>query len=193
MTDELTKEIIVGTVAAIATAVFSGIPAAVLVWWTWKRDQEKLIVQKVISPLTGEDEQRPSDVKVRVINRSLFTVNVADMWFEIDGQEYRPTRKYFPTNAEGQAYRQAAVGDSLDVEILGQDFRNFRSAIYAAARKHKCTVDTLVQSSKVVAIVALETNKIFRSELPLWLRTWRRLRQIKREMDGAAERYPDLG
>jgi hypothetical protein len=43
--DGVMKEIIVGSVAVASAALFSGVPAAVLVWWTWQRDQERLIVQ----------------------------------------------------------------------------------------------------------------------------------------------------
>jgi hypothetical protein len=64
------------------------------------------------------------------------------------------------------------------------DRSQFAATISAAAKKHKCSEESLVQSSKVIAIAVLETNRTFTSALPLWLRTWRRVLQIKKEMDG---------
>jgi hypothetical protein len=48
MSPELTKEIIVGAITAFAAALFSGIPAAILIRWSWQRNQERLIVQKLM-------------------------------------------------------------------------------------------------------------------------------------------------
>jgi transposase len=49
VTPELEKEMVVGILSVFFTALFTGIPAVLLVWWTWKRDQEQLVVQKFVN------------------------------------------------------------------------------------------------------------------------------------------------
>jgi len=71
MPHELTKEIIVRSMAAIAAALFSGIPAAVLVWWTWQRDRERVIVQKLAWPEVGK-VLCPNPIRVAIVG-SCFT------------------------------------------------------------------------------------------------------------------------
>ncbi|MDR3412062.1 MAG: hypothetical protein P4L87_14150 [Formivibrio sp.] len=85
---ELEKE----TIVACVGAAFSGVPAVLLFWWTWRRDQERLIVQKVIDhyPTLGGEQviaKDPSGIPlmdVLIRNRSLFPVRVAAVGFKID-------------------------------------------------------------------------------------------------------------
>src|ERR1700730_2151825 len=93
MTPELKKEMVVGILSVFFTALFTGVPAALLFWWTWKRDQEQIIVQKLLNrwdTATGgkvleRDELGPT-VGILVRNRSLFSIHVSAVGFEIDGQ-----------------------------------------------------------------------------------------------------------
>jgi len=89
MTPELWKELIIG----VFTAAFTGIPAMLLFWWTWRRDQERVLVQKIL-PFTQDengaialmqDEVGPKFGLV-VRNRSLFSVYLSHAAFEIDGE-----------------------------------------------------------------------------------------------------------
>jgi hypothetical protein len=93
MTPELEKEIIVGVVSAFFTALFTGVPAALLFWWTWKRDQERLRVQKLVNRWKAEkggtvferDSLGPT-FGILIRNRSLFSVHLSAVGFKIDGQ-----------------------------------------------------------------------------------------------------------
>jgi hypothetical protein len=72
-------------------ALFTGIPAGLLFWWTWQRDQERLVVQKLFSnwqTLTGstvseKDESGPV-FGILIRNRSLFSVHVSAVGFEMN-------------------------------------------------------------------------------------------------------------
>ena len=81
MTPELKKEIIIGVCSALFTATFTGIPAVLLFWWTWRRDQERLVVQKLLMYLPTiaeytdlEKDEFGPNFGIVVRNRSLFPV-----------------------------------------------------------------------------------------------------------------------
>ena len=92
MSPELTKELIVDSIAVTLTALFTGIPAALLFWWTWHRDQERLVVQKLFTnwrTLQGKEWVAEKDnfgpvFGILIRNRSLFSVHVSEVGFEID-------------------------------------------------------------------------------------------------------------
>src|SRR5208337_3614368 len=84
--------------------------------------------------------------------------------------------------------RQIQGGDSLKVSIHhAKDRKTLAVALDTASKKYKRSTDYLVQSPKVIAMVALETGKIFTS-MPFTKRIWRKALQIKKEMDGASVR-----
>jgi hypothetical protein len=207
ITPELTKEIIVGCVAAIATAIFTGVPAALLVWWSWQRDQERLVVQKLIpnsQTVTGEwvaerDGFGPV-FGILIRNRSLYPVHLSEMGFEIDGtaialehpsfesrmirnpvantnRPYVADEEYDPREVPSQSSRQVSVFNPADRAKL-------TSALAATARRYNSSVEKILTSPRVVVLVALETGKIFRSD-PFLRRAWRKLLDIKKEIDEA--------
>src|ERR1043166_6065289 len=130
MTPELAKEIIVGCVAALATAV----PAALLFWWTWQRDQERLIVKKLIPhwpTLTGdsipETDAFGPVFEILVRNRSLFPVYVSAAGFLIDGEVIELQSPFFPAkmkrNPDPRAGGAYIADDSSDPrELPSQKF-----------------------------------------------------------------------
>ena len=92
MTPELTKELIVDSLSVFLTALFTGVPAGLLFWWTWQRDQERIVVQKLFSNWqtitrnwVSEKDQFGPVFGILVRNRSLFSVHVSSVGFEIDG------------------------------------------------------------------------------------------------------------
>jgi len=100
---DLTKEIIVGSLAVFFTALFTGIPAVMLFWWTWQRDQERLVVQKQFWYGKGPDGKRVllwdgygPRFGLLIRNRSLFSVHVDAVGFEIDGELVQLEHPAFP-------------------------------------------------------------------------------------------------
>jgi hypothetical protein len=203
MTPELSKEIIVGCVAAVATALFTGVPAALLFWWTWQRDQERIIVKKLIPnwpTLTGEwvperDAFGPV-FNILIRNRSLFTVYFSAAGFLIDGEVIELRNLLLPLkmkpNPDPYSNRPNIADDSFDpreipsqryttLDVYGKEDRTqIAAALMKAAKKHKSTIEEILTSSKVAAIVALQSGKEFTSET-FRRRMWRRFKtRIKR-------------
>jgi hypothetical protein len=209
MTPELKKELIIGIVSALATALFTGIPAVALFWWTWRRDQERLRVQKLFPhgrTLSG-DRVRVRDnfgpvVGIVIRNLSLFPVHVSSVGFDIDGEVVELEQAYFPlkmipnpdktsnypsiADPSADPY-EVPCGKSIAVNVMGvADRSRLSNLLKAAAERHKQTEDELLGSSKVVALVALETGKVF-SSMPYWKRLWRKALEMKTAMDRPAE------
>lgn len=198
MTPELTKEIVVGTVAAAATAIFTGIPAALLFWWTWQRDQERIIVKKLIPnwpTLTGEwipekDQFGPTfDILVR--NRSLFPVYISSAGFLIDGEVIELENPFLylkmKPNPDPYSNRPYIADDEFDpkevvsqklttIHVHGREDRaRIGAALTKAAQRHNKSAEEILISPKVVAIVALQSGPQFTSE-SFRGRIWRRVR-----------------
>jgi hypothetical protein len=211
MADELTKEVIVGCV----TAIVSGIPAAVLVWWTYKRDQERLIVEKTRPDGMALERKRPlskralsqEDVPVFGIvirNRSLFSVHVSAVGFEIDGKVIRAGHPLFPMkmkrNPDAQSNYLYIPDDSADpfevpsqasiqVSINREDRNIFAAAIYSAATERGVSVESILDG--MIAMVATETGKLFTS-MPVRKRIYRWFLRTKNEMDGKTDSETEL-
>jgi hypothetical protein len=206
MTPDLEKEIIVGIMSALFTALFTGVPALLLFWWTWQRDQERLIVQKLVWFATTIDGKRihlrggsGPQFGILIRNRSLFPVHVSAAGFQIDGEVIQLEHPYFESkmkkNPDPQSNRPYIPDEDADVrEIASQGSTKvsvhdpthqvtLSAALSAAAEKHKVSAEDILMSGKVMAMVATETGRIFTS-LPLLKRLWRRALEIKREMDG---------
>jgi hypothetical protein len=96
MTSELTKEIIVGFLSVFFTALFAGLPSAALFWWTYQRDQERLIVEKMIPRNTLSVRGLNPVYEIIVRNRSLFSVHISAAGFEIDGEVVEANHPLFP-------------------------------------------------------------------------------------------------
>lgn len=181
MSPELLKETIVASVAAVCAAI----PSALLVWWTWKRDQERLVVQK--SPVTMQgldgnpvlmkDNSGTPNLRVLIRNRSLFPVRVSAVGFDIDGtvlQMERPnvslSMKQNPNPRSNQLYIpddsvdpwEIQSGAYLIVESRGS-WDSFREALEKAANKRKTSVEKLIMSRRVRALAALESGTEFAS------------------------------
>jgi hypothetical protein len=205
MTPELTKEILVGVLSAFFTALFAGVPGFALFWWTYRRDQERLIVEKarphgLAFEKKGLDQENVGPVYGIVIrNRSLFSVHVSDVGFEIDGEVIAAESPYFrlklKKNPDPNSPRlnipnqdadpreipsQASVLVSL---LAGEDRKKFTVAVWRAAKKRDVSIESILYGPRMIAMVATETGKLFTS-MPRWKRVYRWVLQIKREMDG---------
>lgn len=203
MTPELTKEIFVGVAASAFTALFTGVPAALLVWWTWQRDQERLVVTVTTKTWfqgkyvpTKDSLGRACGILIR--NRSLFPVHISSAGFEIDGQVIVLEQLGVPLKTkmvkDDYGNSRAVADDSYDpYEIPVQtslqikpysrtDRTRIVEALQTAAKRHGVSIEDILASSRVVAIVALETGREFTSE-PFPERLWRRALEIKKQME----------
>ena len=209
MTPELKKELIIGIVSALATALFTGIPAVALFWWTWRRDQERLRVQKLFPhgrTLSGDRVRLRDDfgpgVGIVIRNLSLCPVHVSSVGFDIDGEVVELEQPYFPlkmipnpdktsnypniADPSADPY-EVPGGKSIAVNVMGvADRSRLSNLLKGAAERHKQTEDELLGSSKVVALVALETGKVF-SSMPYLKRLWRKALEMKVAMDKTAD------
>lgn len=130
------------------------------------------------------------DVLIR--NRSLFPVYVSAVGFEIDGEIFQSKEPYYesssgiPSGVMGsiEDVRRIKSGDSVKASIYQVKDRDaLTTALSRAANKYRLSEEDLLLSSRVVALVALESGKQF-SSMPWGRKVWRRAIQIKREMDG---------
>ncbi|MGH9499498.1 MAG: hypothetical protein ACRD3L_10180 [Terriglobales bacterium] len=206
MTSELTREIIVGVLSAFFTALFAGVPGAALFWWTYQRDQERLIVEKVgprhlaVEKGTSLEKENIGPVYDIVIrNRSLFPVYVSAVGFEIDGEVIRAEHPAFPArmkkNPDPTSNRpniqdenanlcEISSQDSIQVSIFNKgDRTRFTAAVWKAAQMRNASIESILYGPKVVAMVATETGKLFTS-LPPRKRAYRWLLRMKCEIDG---------
>jgi len=206
MTSELTKEIIIGSLAVFFTALFAGIPGMALFWWTYQRDQERLIVEKTRprglalegKQVFAKDSLGPV-FGIVIRNRSLFSVHVSAVGFEIDGEVIPAERAAFPVkmkkNPDTEANRPTIPDEDADTfEIPSQasiqvslfnpvDRKKLAAALLRAANKRDVSVESILNGPKMIAMVATETGKLFTS-MPMRKRIYRWLLRIKREMDG---------
>ena len=94
------------------TALFTGIPAILLLWWTWRRDQERLVVS-VVTKSWVRDEVVPSRDElgpapgILVRNRSLFPVHISAAGFRID-EEIIELRRLVFRKKRGQFWDSGA-------------------------------------------------------------------------------------
>lgn len=188
---ELEKETIVACVGAAAT----GIPAMLLVWWTWLRDQERLKVQKIIgywptldgTQVMAKDDNGAPPLGILIRNRSLFPVRIGAAGFNVDGKVIKleslglplrlkknpdPTsnRPNIPDDSDPSEIR---TGESLRIDIRGQADRiAVSTAINEACQRRNISAEDLVGGRRVAALVALETGRQFTS-MPFRKRIWR--------------------
>jgi hypothetical protein len=206
MSPELTRQIIVGSVAVFFTALFTGIPALLLFWWTWQRDQERLVVQKLFWYGKTHDGKRVllKDTHgprfgLLIRNRSLFSVRVDAVGFEIGGNVIQVEHPTFPVKLKRNPDTTSSFlnipdedadpyelpsGACVQVSVLNPtDRTTLCAALQTASDKAGRPTDEVLGSPKVIAMVALETGKQFTS-MPVHKKLWRRALSIKREMDG---------
>lgn len=181
---EMEKE----TIVACVSAAFSGIPAVLLFWWTWRRDQERLIVQKVIDhyPQLGgglviaKDQSGMPLMDVLIRNRSLFPVRVGAVGFKIDKTIIQLETLDWPVKVkrnpdpytilsevpDDRNPNELRPGESVRIALRDTADRDaLCTAITRACEKYKMTPEELVWSHKVKALVALESGRQF-SSLP---------------------------
>jgi hypothetical protein len=186
MTPELEKEVIIGVVSVTLTALFTGIQAAALVWWTWQRDQERLVVQKLLvqgqinsgESVTDHDELGTA-FGILVRNRSLFAVHITAMGFKIDGKVIVLGHPVLPTkmmrNPDPLSNRPFILDENFDpnevpsqtswrVEVIGHDRLEVIKALLKASERLNLSIEELVRGPHVEALVALETGKEFTSK-----------------------------
>lgn len=189
---ELEKE----TIVACVGAAFTGIPAMLLFWWTWRRDQERLLVLKFLNhfekldggEVLSKDQQGIPHVDILIRNRSLFSVRLSAVGFKIDKKVIRVHSYRLPLrlkrNADPSSNRpnipddsdpaEIRTGESLLVSITesGPDREALCKAIVEAALKRKMRAEEFVLSRRLAALVALESGKEFTS-MPFGKLVWR--------------------
>lgn len=191
MTPELRKELVIDGLSVFLTALFTGIPAMLLFWWTRRRDQERLFVQKLfmnVQTATGnlvpERDELGRVFGILIRNLSLFPVHVSAVGFEIDGEIIELEHPMFPAKmkrnpdqrskltyiADDDAdVREIASLRSTQVSMTDEDRPKIAHALLTASAKRKLCVDELLSSRRVIALVALESGKQFASPTPfLW-------------------------
>jgi hypothetical protein len=183
MSPELLKETILACVSLASAAV----PSVFLVWWTWKRDQENVIVQKWPqtmnnvhgNPVILKDGYGAPRLIVLIRNRSLFSVRVSAVGFDIDGAVYQWKHPSVPLkmkpNPDLTSNRPNIPDDSIDPweihsgahlrvqSISSWDSSQLKETLERAATKRKTDVDKLIWSKRVQALVMLESGKQFAS------------------------------
>jgi hypothetical protein len=185
MTPELHKELIVDIVSVTLTAVFTGIPAGLLLWWTWQRDQERLVVQKLLTrveTITGDkvlaNDNFGPEFGILIRNRSLFPVHISATGFQIDGKvialEHPRVPLKMKRNPDARSPYLNIPDDSADPwEIPSQSSQRISlndvdrikivTAILNASEKYGVSVEDLLRSHRVAALAATETGKEFNS------------------------------
>jgi hypothetical protein len=188
---ELEKE----TIVACVGAAFTGIPAMLLFWWTWRRDQERVKVLKIIyywptldgGQVMAKDATGTPTLGILVRNLSLFPVRLSAAGFKVDRKVIRleslslplrlkrnpdpgSNRPNIPDDSEPSEIR---TGESLRINVLGQiDTTALSQAINEACQRLKVSAEDLVQSRRIAALLALETGREFTS-MPFSKRIWR--------------------
>jgi hypothetical protein len=166
MTPEHTFALWITVLTGLPTIVFTGAVA----YWTWRRDQERIIVQKVPQhweTLDGtENDATLCGVGINVINLSLYPVRIAGLAF-LDG------KKQFPLDRDKHE-------EQWPQEIVSHS----RMVVYATEGEWELLADALgnrgrVMDWKVVAVVVTETGGRFASN-GLSVRIARRLRTLRR-------------
>lgn len=127
---------------------------------------------------------------ILIRNRSLFPVHVSSVGFEVDGEVIELEQPLVPMkmkrNPDQDSNRPYIADDDSDpweipsqkstrVSLNAADRAKIAAALLKAAEKHDVSTEDLLNSAEVVAMVALETGKIFTS-MPL-------LRRIKRSVN----------
>jgi hypothetical protein len=185
MTPELEKDMIIGIVAVFFTALFTGIPALLLFWWTWQRDQERLIVQKLLvqwQTASGdsvlERDTRGPTFGILIRNRSLFPVHVSAVGYKIDGNvialEHPIPPSKMKQNPDPHSNRPYILDDTFDpweipsqasmrVDLSDADRVKIVTALLTAGEKLNLSIEDLLRGAKVEALVASETGKEFTS------------------------------
>jgi hypothetical protein len=184
LTPELEKEVIIG----IATAVFTGVPTAALFWWTWRRDQERLIVQKLVfhvKSISGgrvlERDRFGPKFGILIRNLSLFSLHVSAVGFKIDGEVFELDNPIFPVRLKQNPDQESKLAliktepsreipsqSSTHIDVDFSDRNKIGEMLQAAASKRGISVDELVMSPRVSALVVAETKKKFSSNT-FWL------------------------
>lgn len=197
MSPELEKETIVACAGVLFSAFFAGVPAALLFWWTWRRDQERLLVQKYLEfadTLDGKsvilrDSNGAPSMGILIRNRSLFSVRVSAVGFDIDGLVIQlanpsfivrlkrnpdPSSNY-PNIPSDDNPKEIPSGASTLINLFSEaDSETIRQALTKAAERRRTSIDNVLQSRRVAALVALESGRQFSSLSPT-RRVWTKL------------------
>ena len=199
MTPDLTKE----TIVASVTAVFTGVPAALVFWWTYCRDQERLIIRKLRprgTTLEGKKVLATDPLGpvfgILIRNLSLFPVHISAEGFDIDGEVIQPERAHFGRNTRRNPGRSANPvrppdpdHDPDPFEIPSNSYvmvtvvdpvdrKNLAAGHLRAQKRRGTLIEDVPDDPEVIAVVVTETGKRFTSA------SWRqRLRRLKQKMD----------
>jgi len=199
MTPELTKE----TIIAAMTAVFTGIPAALVFWWTYRRDQERLIIRKLRprgATLEGNKVLATDPLGpvfgILIRNLSLFPVRISAEGFKIDGEVTQLERAHFGKNTRKNPGRSSNPVRPPDPDLDPDPFeipsnsyvmvtvidpvdrKNLAAAHLRAQKRRGTLIEDVSDDPEVIAVVVTETGKRFTSA------SWRqRLRRLKQKMD----------
>ena len=184
-------------IVGIIIALFAAFFAVIAAWWAWQRDQERLIVQKLLyrwDTATGgkvlEKDQFGPTFGILIRNRSLFSVHVSSVGFQINGEVIElegplfpatmkknpdPSSK-FPYIAGESDPREIPSQASTQVSVTDADRPRIATALLKASERHDVSIEQLLISPKVAAIVVTETGKQFTS-MPFLKRVKRRLKR----------------
>lgn len=164
MTPEHTFTLWITALFTLPTIVFTGAVA----YWTWRADQERIIVQK--SPMHWETLDGTqsgatlSGVGIVVRNLSLFPVRIAGLGFFVDGTTSFPFSR---ADHESEWPIELASQARIVVYASGQEWARFEALAF-----HYRIMDP-----KLVAVAVTETGRRFFSNR-LSVRVARRLRSF---------------
>jgi hypothetical protein len=172
MTQEQSFTLWITALTALPTIAFTGVVA----YWTWRRDQERIIVQKV--PLNWEtldeteSEATLCGIGILVTNLSLFPVRISGLAFRFKGTSYPIDRDWHR--------------DEWTPEIAS----HARMVIYSTDAEWAKLVDAIgnrgrILESKFVAVAKTETGRRFASNR-LIVQIMQPLRTIRRWFGGKA-------
>jgi hypothetical protein len=193
MSPELEKEIIVACTGVFFSALFAGFPSVLLFWWTWRRDQERLRVEKyivLVNALGGKAVVEKDDcglptIGVSIRNLSRFPVRLSAAGFDVDGKIFQLERS--DDNELGELARGAST---IVLAASASDRQIIHQALERVALARHISTDDLWFTRRVSALAALETGRqfdsyplrrrllrlYFRASLP-FRRAWNRLKR----------------
>lgn len=167
MTPDQEIALCTAAITALPTMIFTGVVA----FWTWRRDQERLIVKK--SPVYWDavagtpSEANATGVGIVIINLSMYPVRIVGLGFLFD------KKKSFPLLRENHEA-------DWPIEIASHS----RMVIYANPTEWKQLVDALGDRGRIlewgfIAVANTETGGRFASNrLSVWIkRPYRALRR----------------
>lgn len=189
------KELVIGIVSAVFTAVAVGVPTFLLFWQERKRNVEQVIVEPLVPyDITLANPRRIPEkdhfgnrIDITVRNVSHFPISIEAVGFDIGGKvvrvnhlwtESRMIRNPDYHGGNGRPYIADDTYDALRLEPMSsrrikvldpQDRQAIVAALLEASDTQGKTIEEVLKD--VVALCSLESGAYFTSHrLPAWLR-----------------------